>query len=970
MKKKFFSVFLALVMVLSLGLVMAVPVSAVGALTSVSATPADATEDQTTTYDIGFTTATPYVVDSVEIEFEADFNVSGAALSGTPTGIGEGTVGSALQVVTYTLDASEYIDAGTAITIALSDIVNPTAAGDYEVTVRTMSGTATIDDGTADVTITPLPVSFLVVAGTNNTVTAGIAFSVTITAKDAAAGAGATETGYVGDHFIDFTDVGGPTGTYPDFELISFTDGVGTSLATFIFTDATESDNQIIATDAVLAVAGTSEAITINPAALASFTISAPPTPVVAGEDFDATDITVTALDADLNTVEDYTGTVSWSSTDESAELPADYTFVAGDNGEKVFDAADFILKTVGEEGTQTITVTAGTVSETSDPITVTPATASEWTVEAEPTSIRADNANASVITATVFDEFGNVATGYDGETAAFETSLGTITGSPATFADGEATTTLTSDGEVGMATIWVTSGTLPDITVMVTLVETSLLAEVWVDVTDGNDADSGTESSPVATIQKGVELAAEDGTVNVLPGTYSTTLTLDKAGLTVRSTDGAASTTIVASVPGNFTIQITGDDVTVDGFTVVAGSGAFVGIVRIDAADGATVINNVIASVDTYGVGIRLHTDVADATVSGNELSSCTMYLDGGPDTPITNSTISNNVITDGAITLEDNVEGITISGNIISGCGDTGAIQIWAGTVGQTRDDILISGNTLSNNDSSGIYVHTGSTPTNLTITGNDIANNTADGILIDDWTAASDVIINNNITGNTGEGINNASAVVVSATNNWWGDASGPSGVGPGTVDSDSVTTDVIYSPWLLAAYTEPGTPVTSIELSEGWNLISLMLIPTDPAIELVLSGVTVDSVHAYDPATLWSSYIPDAPSDLETMVDGKGYWVEMSADETLAVLGDELPDPPATPPTYEVVVGWNLIGFKSTTTRTADSYLAAIALQYTMIYGFADGVYFVVQSTDELNPGKGYWIAVTEAGTIYP
>ena len=208
------------------------------------------------------------------------------------------------------------------------------------------------------------------------------------------------------------------------------------------------------------------------------------------------------------------------------------------------------------------------------------------------------------------------------------------------------------------------------------------------------------------------------------------------------------------------------------------------------------------------------------------------------------------------------------------------------------------------------------------------------------------------------------------MVSATNNWWGDASGPSGVGPGTVDSDSVTTDVIYSPWLLAAYTEPGTPVTSIELSEGWNLISLMLIPTDPAIELVLSGVTVDSVHAYDPATLWSSYIPDAPSDLETMVDGKGYWVEMSADETLAVLGDELPDPPATPPTYEVVVGWNLIGFKSTTTRTADSYLAAIALQYTMIYGFADGVYFVVQSTDELNPGKGYWIAVTEAGTIYP
>jgi len=104
----------------------------------------------------------------------------------------------------------------------------------------------------------------------------------------------------------------------------------------------------------------------------------------------------------------------------------------------------------------------------------------------------------------------------------------------------------------------------------------------------------------------------------------------------------------------------------------------------------------------------------------------------------------------------------------------------------------------------------------------------------------------------------------------------------------------------------------------------------------------------------------------------MSDGKGYWVNMTASDTLDVsaLGTELPVAPAAPPTYGVVEGWNLIGFKSTTPTTASTYLAAIDGQYTMIYGFADGVYSVILTTDSLEPGYGYWIAVTATGTIYP
>jgi len=167
-----------------------------------------------------------------------------------------------------------------------------------------------------------------------------------------------------------------------------------------------------------------------------------------------------------------------------------------------------------------------------------------------------------------------------------------------------------------------------------------------------------------------------------------------------------------------------------------------------------------------------------------------------------------------------------------------------------------------------------------------------------------------------------------------------------------------------------------PVTAqdVPLGEDWNLMSLPLIPNDPDIEVVLASViaNVGIVWHYDAATgTWSSYIPGGPPPtLTTMNDGKGYWMEMTASDVLTVDGVELPLPPQTPPTYDVVAGWNLIGFKSTSPRTAGDYLAAIDGKYTIMYGYASGVFFVVQRDDLLQPGLGYWIAVTEPGTIYP
>jgi len=80
-----------------------------------------------------------------------------------------------------------------------------------------------------------------------------------------------------------------------------------------------------------------------------SFAFANIPTQATAGVAFS---FTVTAKDQNNNVLTGYAGTVSFSSSDQSAGLPAAYTFLSTDNGAKQFSA------TLGTSGNQTITVT------------------------------------------------------------------------------------------------------------------------------------------------------------------------------------------------------------------------------------------------------------------------------------------------------------------------------------------------------------------------------------------------------------------------------------------------------------------------------------------------------------------------------------------------------------------------------------------------------------------------------------
>jgi hypothetical protein len=203
-----------------------------------------------------------------------------------------------------------------------------------------------------------------------------------------------------------------------------------------------------------------------------------------------------------------------------------------------------------------------------------------------------------------------------------------------------------------------------------------------------------------------------------------------------------------------------------------------------------------------------------------------------------------SSNIVTD--CTFEE----IGRIGVIIYGVGTTGTMSgnTYVGKgVGDWLDyafevggggNATISNNTISNN--LGVASSDGSTSagilattyfgagTSATVTNSTITNCTdgiAVGYLSDDTTTL--VANYNSISGNTEYGVNNVStAVIVNAKNNWWGDASGPGPVGPGT--GDNVSLNVDYDPWLQIYWKDyngedPGGYMPDIDQNQDFDKV---------------------------------------------------------------------------------------------------------------------------------------------------
>jgi sugar lactone lactonase YvrE len=140
---------------------------------------------------------------------------------------------------------------------------------------------------------------------------------------------------------------------------------------------------------------------------LSYFTLTVSPSTVNPGQ---ATTLTVTAYNNDNSLDTTYTGTITLSSTDATATLPAGaYTFTAADNGVHVFSSASPTPLTFNTLGTWTVTavdtatIAGKTITGTSNLVTVVTTPTVNLTSSVNPVDVDAN----TLLTATVASTYG-----------------------------------------------------------------------------------------------------------------------------------------------------------------------------------------------------------------------------------------------------------------------------------------------------------------------------------------------------------------------------------------------------------------------------------------------------------------------------------------------------------------------------------------------------------------------------------
>jgi hypothetical protein len=262
------------------------------------------------------------------------------------------------------------------------------------------------------------------------------------------------------------------------------------------------------------------------------------------------------------------------------------------------------------------------------------------------------------------------------------------------------------------------------------------------------------------------------------------------------------------------------------------------------------------------------------------------------------------------------------------------------------------------------------------NFTLQNNTITNNTY-GICFDEESgsqtlvAAAVTVKHNDLSGNDEWGIYDAYDTVTSgpvAAYNWWGNASGPGGVGPGT--GDNVTGNVTYSPWLNAPY--PGgntTAFSNITLQVNWNFISVPRKLSNATFGFLLSGMNVSASYSYEPATGWALLGNSSPVEVLA-----GYWVDANAagiiNLTFVSTGQEVP-------ASKALTGkkWNAIGFSNITAMTASATLESVNGSWSTVLGwnateqsYDASIIYGMNDNTTMNPGKGYWVWMTANDTL--
>ena len=411
------------------------------------------------------------------------------------------------------------------------------------------------------------------------------------------------------------------------------------------------------------------------------------------------------------------------------------------------------------------------------------------------------------------------------------------------------------------------------------------------------------------ATIQAAVDAAPVNGTVTVDAGTYNETVTVSKtltlrgaqAGVDARLARGAETHVFATQT----VFDVRASDVVIDGFTIEGnradiGAALGAGVLMRPGTHGTQVLNDVVQN-NVTGIYLANDSNTDRAFIYHNLIQN---NFEKNNDWATKGWNGSRGIYSDGEVS-GGYLTNVTIDANTLfnsdanGGDEDQGMIALQALTAGK-QFDITITNNKIGN-ESKAILV---TNATRVTFMGNtcnplwdgpsgpvrfegnvntanvqynQISGNYGPGVAIDSSGVEGDssgfVVNNNNIYNNGSANI----GVIVSAADyngpliavgNWWGAASGPSGLGSGT--GASVWGDGRTGHGVTATGLRGGVPVTFSPWAT--KLIDITRIPAPVA----GSGLSAVAASTASVQLSWTPAMSTATSQLlQRSTDGVNF-----------------------------------------------------------------------------------------------
>lgn len=416
-----------------------------------------------------------------------------------------------------------------------------------------------------------------------------------------------------------------------------------------------------------------------------------------------------------------------------------------------------------------------------------------------------------------------------------------------------------------------------------------------YVNATGGDDGRTAelakNPDTPWLTIQHAVNTVPAESTINVAAGSYEEAFTIDKSltlqgpksGVDAKFRTVDTTEAVIdpndssAGAEKSWVIRPRSSDITIDGFTIqnptlIYGSAGLIDITG--AWSNIQIKNNILqqpgvsTSASTnwgkFGINVEGASNIViennyfkdilcDTATPWNGTSA--IWPSGSSNIEILNNKIEN--ATSFGVGLSGGNNGVTIMGNEITLGIQSGTAEPSTRTagirIGTDNDNITIEDNLIYNctgttgAPAAGITIQNEGTNN---ITNNQIMDNIYGVNIVETAIVSTTTINDNEIKGNTEYGILNNTTNPVDATNNWWGDASGPKQATTNpSATGDAVSDNVNYNPWYI---------------DEGKTTLSNAIA--------TLSDLTIDgtTITGFDSSTLtYNKVLPYGTTEVPTV-----------------------------------------------------------------------------------------------------